>query len=133
MGRAHAHRGHGVTGDRPTASELVAEVARWLTDEHAPTLSGGPRFQTLVAAQALAIAGRELDLGAAHAEADAAALGAFVAGTPADDVAAVRRALAEAIRAGEHDDDLPALAAVLGAHVRRKLALARPGYADAPA
>ncbi len=121
-----------MSGDRPTASELVAEVARWLTEEHAPTLSGGPRFQALVAGQALAIALRELDLGAAHAEADEAALGALVPGTPADDAEAVRRALAEAIRAGKHDDDLPALAAALAAHVRRKLALARPGY-DVPA
>jgi hypothetical protein len=42
-----------------------------------------------------------------------------------------RRALADAIAAGEHDNDLPAVAAVLREHVRRKLAIARPGY-DAP-
>lgn len=114
--------------DRPDARELVDAVARWLTEEHAPTLDGGARFQALVAAQALAIAGRELDLAAGHAAADAAAFEPLVPGTDARDPSAVPRALAEALRAGEHDADLDAVTAVLREHVRRKLAVARPGY-----
>jgi hypothetical protein len=38
--------------------------------------------------------------------------------------------LAAAIRAGQLDDDLPALMEQLQTHVRRKLDIARPGYAD---
>jgi Domain of unknown function (DUF6285) len=88
-----------MSGDRPDARELVDAVADWLANELAPSLEAGPRFQAMVAAQALAIAAREL-----------------------------RRRLADAIAAGEHDDDLPAIASVLREHVRRKLAIARPGY-----
>src|SRR5262245_7059457 len=47
--------------DRPTAAELVDAVRRFLEAEPLPTL-GDPRlrFQTLVAANVLAIVGREL-------------------------------------------------------------------------
>lgn len=104
-----------MTGDRPDARELVEAVAAWLTEEHAPGLEGGERFQALVAAQALAIAARELELGGGHEAADAAELG------DASELAA-------AIRAGERDEELGELAARLREHVRRKLAVARPGY-----
>ncbi len=117
-----------MTGDRPTAVELLSAVCQWLTDDHAPTLEGGARFQALVAAQALSIAARELEAGPAHAAADAAALAPLVKAGSADDVDALRRLLAAEIRAGDHDADLPAVARVLREHVRRKLALARPGY-----
>lgn len=112
-----------MSGDRPDAHELVEAVAVWLAGELAPTLEGGPRFQTLVAAQALGIAARELALAGDHDAADRAAFAPLVgdAGDP-------RRALADALRAGEHDEDLDAVAAILREHVRRKLALARPGY-----
>ncbi|UTI65178.1 DUF6285 domain-containing protein [Paraconexibacter antarcticus] len=117
-----------MSGDRPDAAELVDAVARWLTDEHAPAVKGASRFQALVAAQALAIVSRELALGAAHDAADAAALGALTPTATAADGAAARQALADALRAGDHDEDLAAVAAVLREHVRRKLDLARPGY-----
>lgn len=104
--------------DRPDARELVEAVTTWLGDELAPGLEGGARFQALVAVQALQIAARELALGPGLAAEDAAALG---------DAAA----LAAALRAGDHDDDLPRLAELLREHVRRKLALARPGYEEA--
>jgi len=117
-----------MSGDAPTAAELVEAVARWLTEEHAPALRGGPRFQALVAAQALAMAARELADGPAHAAADARALGALADTDPAAGADAARRTLAAALRAGDHDGDLPAVVAVLREHVRRKLALARPGY-----
>ena len=68
---------------------------------------------------------RELELADEHAALDAAAFAPLVPGADAGDV---RRALAEAIAAGDHDDDLTAIAAVLREHVRRKLAIARPGY-----
>ena len=89
----------------------------------APSLEGGPRFQAMVAAQALAIAARELDLADEHDAADQAAFAPLVG-----NVEDPRRALADALRRGEHDDRLDELAPVLREHVRRKLALARPGY-----
>jgi hypothetical protein len=110
-------------GDRPDARELVEAVAAWLAGDLAPTLEGGPRFQALVAAQALAIAARELDLGDAHAAADRAAFAPLVG-----DAEDPRRALADALRRGDHDEHLEELAPILREHVRRKLALARPGY-----
>jgi hypothetical protein len=114
-----------MSGDRPDARELVDAVAAWLTNELAPSLQGGPRFQAMVAAQGLAIAARELALADEHAALDAAALAPVLPDTDPDDL---RRALADAIAAGDYDDDLPAIAAVLRDHVRRKLAIARPGY-----
>jgi hypothetical protein len=117
-----------VSGDRPTAAELLEEVRRWLAEEHAPTLAGGPRFEAMIAAHALGIAARELALGPAHAEADRAELAALAGAAAPGEEAAQRRTLATALRAGEHAADLASVAAVLREHVRRKLALARPGY-----
>jgi hypothetical protein len=114
-----------MSGDRPDARELVDAVAAWLANELAPSLQGGPRFQAMVAAQGLAIAARELALADEHATLDAAAFAPVLPDTDPEDL---RRALADAIAAGDHDDDLPAVAAVLREHVRRKLAIARPGY-----
>jgi hypothetical protein len=114
-----------MSGDRPDVRELVDAVAGWLANELAPGLEAGPRFQAMVAAQALAIASRELALADEHAALDAAAFAPFVPDSDSDDL---RRRLADAIAAGEHDDDLPAIASVLREHVRRKLAIARPGY-----
>jgi len=117
-----------VSGDRPDARELVEAVAVWLAAELAPSLEAGPRFQAMVAAQALAIAAREMDLAEEHAAADREAFGPLV-GDAADDL---RRALAAALRAGTYDDRLGEVAPILRDHVRRKLALARPGYDDPP-
>ena len=49
--------------DRPTAAELVEAAREFLEQELLPTLSGDRRlrFRTLVAINALAIAGRELE------------------------------------------------------------------------
>jgi hypothetical protein len=100
-------------------------VATWLANELAPGLEAGPRFQAMVAAQGLAIASREIALADEHAELDAAAFAPLLTNAEPDDL---RRALADAIAAGDLDDDLPAIAVVLREHVRRKLAIARPGY-----
>jgi hypothetical protein len=114
-----------MSGDRPDARELVDAVAAWLATDLAPSLQGGPRFQAMVAAQGLAIAARELALADEHAALDAAA---FAPVLPDADPEDFRRALADAIAAGDHDDDLAAVAMLLRKHVQRKLAIARPGY-----
>jgi Domain of unknown function (DUF6285) len=123
MGHARADGARMTPGDRPDARELVEAVAVWLAADLAPSLDRGPRFQAMVAAQALAIAARELDLAAGHAAADREAFAPLVGG--ADDP---HRALAEALRRGDHDDRLDELAPILHDHVRRKLEIARPGY-----
>jgi Domain of unknown function (DUF6285) len=117
-----------MSGDRPDARELVEAVAQWLAQELAPQLEAGPRFQAMVAAQGLAIAARELALEQEHTRADGAAFAPLVPGVAGDDPEELRRALSASIAAGDCDGNLPALALVLREHVRRKLAVARPGY-----
>ena len=117
-----------MTGDRPDARELIAAVAQWLTEELAPALEPGPRFQAIVAAQGLAITARELDLRPEHAAADAAAFETLLPGVSAGDPRHLRMALSRAIALGHYDDDLARVSTVLREHVRRKLAIARPGY-----
>ena len=112
--------------DRPDARELVEAVAQWLAQDLAPALDKGTRFQALVAAQALAIAARELVHGEAFAAEDHVAFTRLIGEAPD-----ARRTLADALRAGRLDDRLAEVADVLREHVRRKLVLARPGY-DAP-
>src|SRR5882724_32932 len=46
--------------DRPTVQELLAAVRGFLEDDVIPTLEGRRRFHALVAANVLAIVGREL-------------------------------------------------------------------------
>jgi hypothetical protein len=115
--------------DRPDARELVEAVAGWLAADLAPGLEAGPRFQAMVAAQGLAMAARELALAEQHAALDAAAFTPLLPGT---NPGYLRRALADSIAAGDHDGDLAQIAAVLREHVRRKLAIARPGYDGGP-
>lgn len=115
-----------MSGDRPDARELIEAVTAWLGGELIPGLEGGARFEAMVAAHGLMIAARELELAEQHAALDAAAFAPLV--PDADPGDEIDRALAGAIAAGTYDDDLAALTAVLREHVRRKLAIARPGY-----
>jgi len=54
---------------RPTVSELLDAVRGYLTDQVLPATSGQLAFHARVAANALAIAARELELGAVPADA----------------------------------------------------------------
>jgi hypothetical protein len=95
--------------DRPDAHELLDALAHYLRDELLPDAPPEHRFRVRVAANACAMLARET-----------APLGPDRAG---------QRALAAAIRAGEHDDRLPELAARLRDEVRGKLEVAHPGWA----
>lgn len=110
--------------DRPTAAELVDAVREWLADDVVAHQEGRLRFDARVAAGALAVAGRELALGPAHATRHARRLAAL--GWPDDE------ALAAAIRAGEADEPgrWPAVTAAVWESVLDKLAVVDPGYAD---
>jgi hypothetical protein len=126
--------------DRPTVQELLAAVRRFLERDVVPALDGPKRFHARVAANVLAIVGREL----AREEDDLAAewrrLGALLdddAAPPPSRLDALRAAvrgrnvtLAERIRRGDADAG-PFAAAVrthLRATVREKLAVANPRY-----
>jgi len=97
--------------DRPDAPELLAAIARWLHDDLRPALPRERRFEALVAANACAILARE-----------------WVADGPGAPDRTAQRELAHAIRAGEHDDRWEDVVAQVRDDVRRKLAVAHPGY-----
>jgi hypothetical protein len=94
------------------------------------------RFQILVAANICAVVARELRAGREPTEADIALFERLAAeyeageGEPEDLAREAAAELAREIRTGEHDDELPEVMAALREHVRRKLDVARPGYAD---
>jgi hypothetical protein len=129
-----------VTQDRPDAPELLDAVAEFLAAEVADWAPRDKRFQVLVAANLCAIVGRELRAGPEPLRADLALLHELLETEPpsgelsdAELRAATRAAesqLAGRLRAGELDGRLDAVAARLAEHVRRKLEVARPGYAE---
>jgi Domain of unknown function (DUF6285) len=109
---------------RPTAAELVAAVAEFLEADVREATTGQVNFHARVAANALRMVERELldegpDPGTALAD----------LGFPDE------AALAAAIRAGELSErgavDEAQVTACLRALVRRRLAVAHPGYAQA--
>lgn len=108
--------------DRPTASELVEAVREFLEREVLTVLEGRLQFHTRVAVNALAIVGRELELGPAQEEAHAAALSRLGV---ADD-----GELAAAIREGRLDGFDPAVLDTVRASVRVKLEVANPRYLE---
>jgi hypothetical protein len=94
--------------DRPTAAELVEAVWEFLGDEVLPNAHGHrEKFRTLVAMNALAIARRELEGGAADWDEEE------------------ERALARRIRAGD-----PPELALLKERVAAKLRISNPAYLE---
>ncbi|MFN8161425.1 MAG: DUF6285 domain-containing protein [Solirubrobacterales bacterium] len=137
-----------MTQDRPDAPELLDAVAEFLFAELRGAVPAEERFRVLVAANVCAVVARELRAGEAPLREDldlfSALLGRGPGRTPGpqlpgpegsgpDLVAAVREAesaLCAELRSGHLDDRLGEVAAALREHVRRKLEVARPGYAD---
>jgi hypothetical protein len=104
-----------VTQDRPTAKELLDATAEFLFTQVATWVPPERRFQVLVAANVCAVVGREVETGGELGRVDDELLGDL-------------RDLARRLRAGELDDRLDEVAEDLREHVRRKLAVNRPGY-----
>jgi hypothetical protein len=103
---------------RPTAAELVAAVADFLDNDVRAATEGQVNFHARVAANVLRIVERELsDDSAADVTGRLAGLGF------ADEAQ-----LAAAIRAGVMDDRVGDVLPTLRALVRRRLAVAHPGY-----
>lgn len=103
--------------DRPTLEELIAAARQHLEAAVIPAVKGLNHklyFQTLVAANVLKIAERELALADAHFHAQWARLNMLqgeqsMPTEPAERRAALaarQQALCAAIRAGQHDDDM---------------------------
>ena len=106
------------TYGRPLAAELVAAVAEFLETDVREATSGQVNFHARVAANALRIVERELlDEGEADCRAALAGLGF-----------ADEEGLAGAIRAGEMDGRADEVTACLRTLVKRRLAVAHPGY-----
>jgi hypothetical protein len=127
--------------DHPTAAELIA-AARMQLEQHVIPGIAEPRlrFQTLVAANVLAIVERELASGEAHLAAAWRRI-ADLEGEPADQpageqlcaaVAAQTRRLCERIRAGDYDDGprRQALQAHLRLTAEEELAIANPRFLE---
>lgn len=103
---------------RPLAVELVAAVAEFLETDVRGATEGQVNFHARVAANALRIVEREL-LDDSEAESRAALAGLGFAD---------EEELAAAIRAGDMDGQAEQVTACLRILVRRRLAVAHPGY-----
>jgi hypothetical protein len=126
--------------DRPSAVELIEAVRHYLETELLPTLTDARlRFQTLIAANVLAIVGRELPAEESLLREEWGWLSGVLAlaGPEPDRLADLRQAvraanvaLCEQIRAGQFDEAtrFQELAAILRRTVVRKLEIANPRY-----
>lgn len=106
--------------DAPDAAALVDAVRSYLHDELLPRATGADRWLVRVAANALAIARRELELGPAHRQAHRDRLDALGV---ADDAA-----LSAAIRAGDLDHRWDEVRRAVAESVADSLEVAHPGY-----
>jgi hypothetical protein len=104
----------------PTAAELVDAVEQFLRNDVMPAVEGRLHFHALVAANVLAVVGRELADGPAQEAGHAQRLAALGA---ADDAA-----LAAAIRAGEFDGRMPELLEALAADAAARVGVANPKH-----
>jgi hypothetical protein len=125
--------------DRPSAPELLDAMAAQLFGEVREWVPRDRRFQVLVLANLCAVLARELRAGHQPSLADVALFRELAGASvqplpePEDAEAEAREAaheLAWLIRRGQLDGQLPEAISRLREHVRRKLDVARPGYAD---
>lgn len=106
--------------DVPSAAELVEAVREFLEKDVMAATEGRVNFHTRVAVNVLNMVQRELELGADQAARHAERLASL--GVESE------KALSEAITAGQLDDRLPEVVAVVRESVREKLAVANPKY-----
>ena len=106
--------------DLPSAAELLDAVREFLEGDVVPSVEGRLRFHARVAANVVAMVGRELALGPQQEAAHGARLARLGVRDEAE--------LAEAIRSGTLEARMDEVRAVVSATVRAKLAVAHPGY-----
>lgn len=116
--------------DRPEAPELLEAVAEYLFAELRPEVPREQRFRVLVAANVCAVVARELRAGDEPSREDLALFGEILGEDPGDDPHAAAAKVSQRLRSGDLDDRIDELVPRLAEHVRRKLEIARPGYAD---
>jgi hypothetical protein len=113
--------------DQPTPSEVVGAVAAFLKTVVAVQTTGATSFQARVAANALEMMRRQLDLAPTE---DAAELNRLMAILGTDgSLAELNVELARRIEAGELDLTTPGLSDHLWATTMAKLAVDQPTYA----
>jgi hypothetical protein len=113
--------------DNPTPSEILTAVARFLKETVAPATTGHVSFNARVAANALEMMRRHLDLAPAAEAAEHARLKEML-GVDGD-LATLNAELAGAIAAGEMDLATPGLRDHLWTITLDKLAVDQPTYA----
>lgn len=118
--------------DRPHATELLQAVAQFLRERVLPATDGALAYQVRVAANALAIAQREVEQGAAAQAREAEGLRALLGADVPAGLDAANRLLCERIATGAMDLATPGLLAHLQRTAADKLAIDQPGYSDEP-
>jgi hypothetical protein len=113
--------------DRPTATELIESAAEHLALHVRPALAGHAAFEALIAANLLAIALRELELGPELRAADQGDLAGLMGRKGS--LEELEAQLADLIREGELDDRRAEVLSVLRQSARRRLRIANPEYA----
>jgi len=113
--------------DTPGPTEILAAVARFLKDEAAPALSGHLAFQARVAANALEMMRRQIELGPAAEAAELERLKALLG--QGGDLASLTAELSRRIAKGEADLATPGVADHLWATTLAKMAVDQPTYA----
>jgi hypothetical protein len=113
--------------DQPTPSEVIGAVAAFLKTVVAAQTTGATSFQARVAANALEMMRRQLDLAPAEDAAELARLKVLL-GTEGS-LAELNVELARRIEAGELDLTTPGLSDHLWATTMAKLAVDQPTYA----
>jgi hypothetical protein len=113
--------------DTPDPTEILAAVAVLMRETIMPLLSGHPNYQVRVAANALDLVRRQIELQAGYDGAECARLKALlgVDGTLED----LNRELCEAIESHAVSLHTPGLAEHLWATTMAKLAVDQPSYA----
>jgi hypothetical protein len=112
--------------DKPTAAELVGAVRAFLEEQVMPALEGRVAFHARVAANALGIVERQLELAPADEAAERDRLAALLGhGGSLDEQ---NRELCRRIRSGELGPDTPGLVSHLRETTLAKLAVDQPRY-----
>lgn len=112
----------------PDASELLAIARQTLLDELLPQLPGNLRYQALMVANAMAIAGRECAQGEQAQAAETQQLAVLLENIPASS-ADIPHALCRAIRQGRFDTpggEQERLLSALSAITRARLSISNP-------
>lgn len=112
--------------DQPSPSEVLAAVARFLKEVVAAETAGHTSFNARVAANALEMMRRQLDLAPAGEAAEREHLAALLASD--GDLAALNTELCRRLQAGEMGLETPGLAAHLWQITLAKLAVDQPTY-----